>query len=96
MAVPVALLVFMGRRFSAGRMVLRVVPWAAFVFVSFWYTAKQYRNHYPLGVEWPQSFAATHSMVLIAMMVLVADAVLSRAHPASPATSRDPLADPAG
>ncbi len=95
-AVPVALLVFMGRRFSAGRMVLRVVPWAAFVFVSFWYTAKQYRNHFPLGVEWPQSFATTHSMVLIAMMVLVADAVLSRAHPASPATSRDPLADSAG
>ena len=75
--IAMAALVLVASRWPRSA-VLRVVPPTSFVFVGAWYVAKQYRNRYPLGVEWPTSFAATHAVVLVAALALVADTVMRR------------------
>lgn len=90
----VLVLVAAATRDARARAVLRLAPAAAFAFTLVWYVAKQYRNRYPMGVEWPDSFARTHSVVLVAMLTLVVDTVLRRrderaGQPAeAPSTSR--------
>ena len=74
--VGALILVALGSSSARGRLVLRLAPVAAFGFTMFWYVAKQWRNRYPMGVEWPDSFARTHAVVLTAMVVLVAETVL--------------------
>ena len=76
--IAVAGLVLASRRVHRARGVLRVVPWASYAFIAIWYVLKQYRNAYPMGVEWPDAFATTHAVALVAMISLVADTVLSR------------------
>ena len=76
--IAVAVLVFASKRVRRARGVLRVVPWASYVFIASWYVVKQYRNAYPMGVEWPDAFATTHAVALVAMISLVADTLLSR------------------
>jgi hypothetical protein len=71
-------LVALGVASTRGRVLLRAVPAVAFAGTLLWYVAKQWRNRYPMGVEWPDSFAATHGVVLVAMVVLVAETVLRR------------------
>lgn len=74
--LAVLVLVALGGSSVRGRLVLRLAPAAAFGFTMVWYVAKQWRNRYPMGVEWPDSFARTHAVVLTAMVVLVAETVL--------------------
>jgi hypothetical protein len=77
--VVVALLVAVANLVPRARLVLRVVPWASFGVIAAWYLLKQYRNAYPMGVEWPDAFHAMHGVALVAMLTLVADTVLRRA-----------------
>ena len=74
----VAVFVALSRLVSRARLVLRVVPWASYGVIAAWYMLKQYRNSYPIGVEWPDAFHAMHAVALVALLTLVADAVLRR------------------
>jgi arabinofuranan 3-O-arabinosyltransferase len=43
---------------------------SAYPITAAWYVAKQWRNHYPPGVEWPGAFGFTHTLVLTAVLAL--------------------------
>jgi arabinofuranan 3-O-arabinosyltransferase len=76
--LAVALLVGLSKLVPRARLVLRIVPWASYALIAAWYVLKQYRNAYPVGVEWPNAFDAMHPVALVAMLTLVADTVLRR------------------
>jgi arabinofuranan 3-O-arabinosyltransferase len=72
----VAVLTAAAAWWSRGRALLLAVPAALIGGTVLVYVALQVRRHYLPGVEWPGGFAATHQLVLIAVLSVVAESVL--------------------